>query len=70
MTLILWIIFFILFIPYVWLVLIPTLKWKIKFMYYAYKIKKMANKQKTPKAKNDFIEIYKHLKQLSNEEKL
>lgn len=67
---ILWIIFFILFIPYAYIVLIPTLKRKIKFLYYAYKVKKMADKQFTPEAKNDLMRVSKHLKELSKQEKL
>jgi hypothetical protein len=66
----LWAILFILFIPYAYFVLIPTLKRKIKFLYYSYKVKKMANKQLTPETKNDLMEVSKHLKELSNQEKL
>lgn len=40
----LWIIFFILFIPYVWLVTIPYIKTKCIFYYYSFKLKQMAKK--------------------------
>lgn len=64
-----WIVFFILFIPYLLLEIIPVIKTKIKFLYFAYKVKKMANKQTTPEAKSDIMKLSNHLKDISKQEK-
>lgn len=63
-----WIVFFIFFIPYLLLKIIPVIKTKIKFLYFAWKVKKMANKY-GGELKDDLLKLSKELKEISKQEK-